>query len=247
MGQPPGGGWGQPPGYDPNQGYPQQQQQGYPQQQQGYPQQQQQGYPSQPGAQPPVAPKKKKSPVGCIVAALLLPILGFGGFLFYQHFFNWGYVRAPDEVKAHVDPHIEELQKIAEKAAAYCSGTKEDLDNPLEGAKVLKSKGFRAARVQCRRGFSEPTHPFKKLDDVSEEFTVSIHNQDGFKCMAPNWLGVDSEHKSTDCVMWKGSGSDPVVVYYVERTGVGTMKSEIRVEWGPEEKKKSKKKSDDDD
>ncbi len=241
MGQPPsGGGWGQPPGYDPNQGY----NQGYPQQQQGYPQQQGQ----QPSAQPPVAPKKKKSGAGCLIAALMLPVLGVGGWLVYQHFFNWGYLRAPDEVKAYVDPSVEELQKIAAKAAAACATANDDgelLDNPLKDAKVLESKGFRAARVQCRKGWSDPTNPFKPLDEAhGDAFTVSINNQEGFKCMAPNFFGIGDNSRS-DCVMWKG----PSVAYLVERASIGTMKAEIRVEWGPEsaDTKSKKKKSSDDD
>lgn len=225
MAQPPyGGGYGQ-----------QGQQPGYAQQP-SYPPQQ------QPQPAPAPAPKKKRSAVGCVIALLVVPILGLGGWLVYQHFVAWGYVNAPDDVKAHVDRASEELQKIAEKAAALCGTEDSGLKNPLKGAKVLDSKGFRAARIECRKGmWGAESTPFEPLDGVEDRFETTIHNQEGFKCMAPNFFGLDDRTKS-DCVMWKGSTVD----YLVKRAKGGQV-AEIRVEWSAEGAKKKSKKTDDDD
>lgn len=199
-------------------------QQGYPGQQ-GYGQQPGYGLPQ--GGAPVAPPAKKKSRAGIIIAILvLLPLLGLGGWLGYQHYENWGYMTAPDNVKAKVDPTIEDMREMAEKVAKLCNDG--DLKtNPLEDSKILKIKGLTAARAECQdAGFGGTSAPqyFPPLTGVKEYGELDIRNTDNFKCMPPNFMGFDDDTK-TDCVMWKGSKTH----YYVERVS-GKKKGRVAIE-----------------
>ncbi|MFO0554463.1 MAG: hypothetical protein U0271_39135 [Polyangiaceae bacterium] len=244
QGGPPGGY----PGY-PQQGYPQpgqqqpgygqqQPQQGYGQQQpqQGYGQQQpQQGYGQQQGSPPVGAPPnapKKKGGKGILIGVLVaLPILGMGGWLGYQHYVNWGYRAAPSEVRAKVDPTIEPMRALAEKVAKACND--EDFkENPLEGSKVLDLNGLVAADVECmdaKFGYDpdeakKPKKTFPPLKKPVGLPEINLTKNDGFACMAPNFMGFDDD-KMTDCVMWKGGR----VHYYVERVA-GSKRGRVSIE-----------------
>jgi hypothetical protein len=186
--------------------------------------------PAVPSPPPPKGGSKKTTLVVVLASGAFVVLLG--GWLLYQHLFNWGWVLAPGEVKAPVDPYIDELQTAAEEAASLCNAVNHMADqagmakantvtdNPLAKLKVLKAKGFRAADVHCegKDGASvQVSTPCPPLEGVSDSFTVSVSKTDGFKCMAPNFLGLDSDDRS-DCIMWKGSGKELRVVYEIERT-----------------------------
>jgi hypothetical protein len=172
-----------------------------------------------------VASKKKK--VVAILVTVL--VLALGGWLVYQHFFNWGYTLAPSEVKAVINPYIGELEKAAEAGATTCrvlanlkkqgsAGLAQKVvDNPLKGLKVLADKRLLAARAECEEGRDGGGKAFlPPLEGVKDGFSISVSRNDGFTCMAPNFLGLDDDDKS-DCVQWKGSGADRIIRYDVER------------------------------
>jgi len=237
------------PGYQhgyPQQGYPaqgQQQQHGHPHQ--GY--QQPQAHPQAQQGVPP-GPAKKKKGKGLLLAILVLvPIVGLGGWLGYQHFETYGYLRAPAKVQKKVDPTIEIMRDMAEKVARVCRVGSEGLreaefsltDNPLEGSKVLKLKGLVAARASCDRAFGvsddgvdEMTKKLRKPDvrfhpleqEDLNRIKLSNEDSDDFACMAPNFLGIEDTERN-DCVIWKGRR----VHYYVERTN-GSKRGIVAIE-----------------
>jgi hypothetical protein len=181
--------------------------------------------------QPPAAPAgaKKKGPVIVVAIAVAVPILALGGWLAYQHFFNWGYALAPSEVKEVIDPYVDELEKAAEEGATACrvladlkkQGTgglaQKVVDNPLKGLKVLADKRLLAARADCEEGREGgDTAILPPLEGVKDLFEVSVSDNDEFVCMVPNFLGLDDDDKS-DCVQWKGSGAERIIRYDVER------------------------------
>jgi hypothetical protein len=200
-------------------------------------------FPTSGGAAPAKAGSKKMPLLVIAISAVV--VLGIGGWLLYQHLFNWGWVLAPAEVKAPVEPYLDELQDAAKQTASLCNSVNHVADqagmgqanrltdNPLAKLKVIKSKALRAASVGCDGKDSatvKVSSPCPSLEGISESFTVSVSKQDGFKCMAPNFLGFDDDDRS-DCIMWKGEGKDLRVRYESERTS-GEVRGKVVVELG---------------
>jgi hypothetical protein len=220
-GQPPQQGYGQPPQGDPQQAYGQQQPQ-----QQGYGQPEAQR-PSQIGIPPPPPTKGRKkggAPILLILGGVLLPVLGLGGWIGYQQFVNWGYAGAPSEVKDKVDPLVEDVQALAEKASKSCKAGTADLTiidaSPLSTNPKIKWLG-----VSCEKN-EAITFGSAKLPVSSPTWVrqVNIRNSEEFVCMAPSLMGFDDETRS-DCVMWLG----PRVRYDSQR-GEGAARAQVTVE-----------------
>jgi hypothetical protein len=82
---------------------------------------------------------------------------------------------------------------------------------------VLSHKRLLAARAECEEGREGgDTAILPPLEAVKDVFEVSVSNNDEFVCMAPNFLGFDDDDQS-DCVQWKGSGSERIIRYDVAR------------------------------
>lgn len=104
--------------------------------------------------------------------------------------------------------------------------------NPLSGHAVLRSAHFAAASTECYSEESvlgdRPSLP--SIEGAGSEFTVNIQNTEGFKCMAPNFFGLDDRNRS-DCVMWRGTGANLAVRYEIMRRTPMGGQAKVSVEW----------------
>ncbi len=223
-------GHGQPPGAPPEQGYGQAPQgQGAPQ---GYGQLGQAPGGDRLSAAIPPPPQtrrqKKGAPILLILGGILVPVLGLGGWIGYQQYVNWGYIGADSSVKDKVDPIVDDVQELAEKASTACRKKTSDATS-IDGSPLSTNPKIKYLSVACEsETLSTVTFTSAKMLGAAAQpgwgRQVDIRNQEEFVCMAPSLLGFDDETRS-DCVMWKGNR-----VRYDSSRGEGAERAKVTVE-----------------